>query len=336
MKVRGRLYSFGSSERSEAVLAREGGRFLLTDSGGEAEVAVAGVGDRLPGVPQSIRLRDGRRFVPFVELPPGFADGVESRAARWIDRLERFSPVKAVALVILLVLGALGLRAAIPVAADLAVTLVPKRLEAAVGKRAFDRIDPVLFHPSAVPPSRQRRIVDAARVLARRNGIASTPAIHFRRVPAFGANAFAFPGGPVMVTDGLADLLGDDELLAVIAHEFAHVEERHGLREALRVGGLILAVSMISVGDASLIDELATFAISTVQLGYSRRFERDADALAARFLSAAGRRPDDLARALTALQRECGYACERDEGWFSTHPGTASRIDALRAKDEGP
>lgn len=79
---------------------------------------------------------------------------------------------------------------------------------------------------------------------------------------------------------------------------------------------------------------LAAFAVSTAQFGYSRRFESDADALAARFLETAGRRSDDLARALTALQRACGPACEQDGGWFSTHPGTASRIDALRTKGE--
>ena len=93
-------------------------------------MALAGVGDRLLGVPQSITLRDGRRFVPFAELPSGFADGIESRAARRIARLERFSPVKAVTLVILLVLDVLGLRAGVPVAADFAI---PERLEAEVG-----------------------------------------------------------------------------------------------------------------------------------------------------------------------------------------------------------
>ena len=332
MRVRGRLYGSGSSERIEAVLSREGDRFFLVDSQGETEVAVAGAGDRLPGVPQSIALRDGRRFVPFAQLPSGFADGVESRPAKRIARLERFSPVKAVALVILLVLGVLGLRAAVPFAADFAVVLIPEHLEAEVGRQAFDRADDLLFRPSAVPPDRRRRIVDAARVLARRNGIDPIPEIRFRGAPALGANAFAFPGGPVAVTDELADLLGDDELLAVIAHEFAHVEERHGLRQTLRVGGLILAVSMIAAGDASLIEEAAALAVSAARFGYSRRFERDADASAARFLETAGRRPDDLARALEALQRACGRACDGDGGWFSTHPAIASRIDALRAK----
>lgn len=330
MRVRGRLYSSGSSERIEAVFGREGDRFLLIDSQGETEVAVAGAGDRLPGVPQSITLRDGRRFVPFAQLPPGFVDGVESRAARRIALLERFSPVKAVALVVLIVLGVLGLRAAVPFAADLAVVLIPERLEAEAGRQAFDSMDALLFRPSAVPPDRRRRVADAARVLARRNGVDPIPEIHFRGAPTLGANAFAFPGGPVMVTDDLADLLGDDELLAVIAHEFAHVEERHGLRQALRAGGLVLVVSMVAVGDASLIEELAALAVATARFGHSRRFERDADALAARFLETAGRRSDDLARALTALQRACGNAC--DGGWFSTHPATASRVDALRSK----
>ena len=169
------------------------------------------------------------------------------------------------------------------------------------------------------------------RVLARRNGVDPIPAIRFRAAPALGADAFAFPGGPAMVSDDPADLPGDDESLAVIAHESAHVDERHGL--ALRVGGLVLAVSMVAVGDASLLAALAVF---TPRFGYSRRFERDADASAARFPEAAGRRFDDPARALAALQRARGHACERDGGWFSTQPRAAGEGRKAATSGQAP
>ena len=135
------------------------------------------------------------------------------------------------------------------------------------------------------------------------------------------------------VTDDPADLFGDDALPAAIAHEFAHVDERHGL--ALRVGGLVFAVSMVAVGDASLIEELAALAVSTARFRYSRRFEREADASAARFPEAAGRRFDDPARALAALQRARGHACERDGGWFSTQPRAARCGRGAKGGDVG-
>ncbi len=55
--------------------------------------------------------------------------------------------------------------------------------------------------------------------------------VEFRASPIIGANAFALPGGIVIVTDQLMQLAEhDDEILAVLAHEIGHVKHRHVLR----------------------------------------------------------------------------------------------------------
>ncbi|HBG02339.1 MAG TPA: hypothetical protein DDW87_12310, partial [Firmicutes bacterium] len=53
-------------------------------------------------------------------------------------------------------------------------------------------------------------------------------------------NAFALPGGYVLVTKGLVNAIGDDEakLSAVLAHEIAHIEKKHGVNGVLRQMGL--------------------------------------------------------------------------------------------------
>ena len=137
-------------------------------------------------------------------------------------------------------------------------------------------------------------------------------------------------GGPILVTDDLVHVLEEDnKILAVMAHEFGHVEERHGLRQVLRVGGMFLIASMVVGADDSMIEELAALAVSTTTLGYSRDFERDADSFAGRLLESAGRSADDLADALEALQENCGEACRSETSWLSTHPAIESRIKAL-------
>lgn len=334
MRARGFLYEPGSSQRIEAMLARDGDGFRLTTAGDDVgrPVEIRSIGDRLAGVAQAVTLDTGQRFVPFEELPAGFLGAGESGASRWIDWLERFSPLKAAVLVVLFALGILGLRAAVPVAADLAVALIPQRLEAAIGGQAFREIDAVLLEPSKLAPDRRARLMAAARSLAQRGGIDPVPKIHFRDSPEFGANALALPGGPILVTDDLVRVLGDDrKILAVIAHEFGHIQERHGLRQVLRIAGVFLIASLVVGADDTLMEELAALAVSLSSSGYSKDFERDADAFAGRLLARAGRPPGDLADALQALLDDCGRACETDDGWFSTHPAIGERIKVIRA-----
>ena len=332
MNIRGYLFEPGSSKRIEATLSREDGTFRLDHGGGASGfyVEILKAGDRLAGIPQALTLSTGQRFVPFEELPVGFLATAETRTWRFVVWLERFSPTKAIVLVALLVLGLMGLRAAVPVAADLVATLVPVKLEAAVGRETFREIDAVLLSPSELSGSRIAGIKSAAHALAKRGGIDPIPEVYFRDAPKIGANAFALPGGPILVTDDLVHVLEEDnKILAVMAHEFGHVEERHGLRQVLRVGGMFLIASMVVGADDSMIEELVALAVSTTTLGYSRDFERDADSFAGRLLESAGRPSDDLADALEALQENCGEACRSETSWLSTHPAIESRIKAL-------
>jgi len=331
LRIRGHLYEPGSSERVDATLAREQGRFHLVRTRGTAgiDVEIRDASERLAGIPQTLTLSTGQRFVPFAELPPAFLGAAETRMSRWTDRLERFSPIRAAVLIGVLALAVLALRAAVPAAADWAVVLIPHRAEAFVGRQAFRELEAVMFSPTRLAEPRRARIEAAAQALARRAGIDPVPEIHFRDARLLGANAFAFPGGPIVVTDDLVRLLEDDLVLAVLAHELGHVQERHGMRQVLRVGGTFVIASVFLGADDSLLEELAAIAVSTVSAGYSRDFERDADAFAGRLLESAGRSAGDLAGALQALLDDCGEACRSDAGWLSTHPGLESRIRTL-------
>ena len=335
MRIRGHLYEPGSSERVDAALACEQGRFYLFRAGDTdgTEVEIRAASERLAGIPQTLTLGGGQRFVPFEELPPGFLREAETKVSRWTDRLERFSPVKAAVLFGVLALAVLGLRAAVPVVADGAVVLIPHRTEAFIGRQAFRELDAAMFSPTRLAEPRRARIEAAAQALARRAGIDPIPELRFRDAGLLGANAFAFPGGPIVVTDDLVRVLDDDDrILAVIAHELGHVRERHGMRQVLRIGGMFVIASAVLGTDDSLLEELAAVAVSTASAGYSRDFERDADAFAGRLLKSAGRSAGDLAGALRALQDDCGEACRSDPGWLSTHPGFESRIEALRER----
>ena len=317
----------------EATLTRDGGHFRLThtNDGVGIDIEIQMEFDRLARLPQSIALSTGQRFVPFEELPAGFLGISESRRSSWVNWLDSFSPVKAAVLLVLLALGILGLRAAVPVAADLAVEIVPAQFESAIGRWAFREIEAVMLEPSQLTASRRSRIRATAHALALLGGIDPIPEIHFRHAPMIGANAFALPGGPILVTDDLVKVLGDDDkIVAVLAHEFGHVEERHGLRQVLRIGGIFLIASLVLGSDDTLMEELTALVISTTASGYSRRFERDADLFAANLLRTGGRSAGDLADALQLVMVDCGDVCRNEASWLSTHPSTESRIKVIR------
>jgi Zn-dependent protease with chaperone function len=336
VRVAGRLFPPGAarSEPAELVLSAEGGVRLfagaLTGEVRPVDITNAAVSPRVGRVPRRITLASGEIF------ETSDNDGVDAllqavgrRGRSTVHRWERFHP-RLVAVVVLVVLlsGAL-LRFGVPAAADLALTLVPHSVDAAVGEHALATLDQVAFRPSRMTAAETEPVNRVFEELVAAAGLdpAETRLV-FRGGGALGANAFALPGGIVVVTDEmLAKAPDTDALAGVLAHELGHVEERHGMRRVLRAAGLGGATLVIFGDPGAVLDEMTGFAALALDLSYSRGFEADADDRAAEILTATGRSPDDLARLLEALTGDGETAGLR---WLSTHPSLADRVDRLR------
>lgn len=148
-------------------------------------------------------------------------------------------------------------------------------------------------------------------------------------------NAFACPGGLILVTRGLlAETHGEDELAAVLAHEIAHVTLRHGVA-AIQQANLTQAFAYLGAGAAqatmspqdldklnALFDDSVGDIVQTlVTNGYSREAELAADALGREFLATTGYDPQALGRLLAGMRGEGGM--------LATHPAPEQRIAAL-------
>lgn len=164
---------------------------------------------------------------------------------------------------------------------------------------------------------------------------------HFLLLDSDEVNAFAAPGGLILVTRGmLLCCANEDELAAVLAHEICHVEMKHGLR-AIKQGRLTEALMVVAAESAKQLgsEELASLTrdfeasvgdvVTTLTTsGYSRAQERDADAAAVQLLRRAGY---PGAAMITMLQRmDERLADARGLGFAKTHPSAKSRADALR------
>ncbi len=165
-------------------------------------------------------------------------------------------------------------------------------------------------------------------------------------------NAFAAPGGLVLVTRGLLKCCEtEDELAAVLAHEIGHVEKLHGLR-AIKTGRLSGALTTLALESAKNLggrelaeltkafdESISDVTTTLMNSGYSRRLEYEADAAAVAILRQAGYTPGALVAMLENMQRNWNPA---RLDFAKTHPPPADRIAQLRragvtaAKDTAP
>jgi Zn-dependent protease with chaperone function len=140
-----------------------------------------------------------------------------------------------------------------------------------------------------------------------------------------GFNAFALPGGRIVVLDGMLEKFTDDEVMAVLGHELGHVVHRHGMQALVRSSGL-LALAHTVRGDVSAVAVGMTTSLQS--LAYSRDAEREADAFALDFAKRANLPSGTLSRVWDKLQEEQYRSGGGLPLWLSSHPSTEERRKA--------
>ncbi len=251
----------------------------------------------------------------------------------WVHGLERRWPYALAALAVTAVVAWWSVVDGLPLAAKIVSGFVPVAWEAKLGEQTLEFFEGRLCRPSALGAARRQALQQRfARLTA---GLAD--GYSYRLLPrdcrGVGANAFALPGGTVVMTDALVKLAqSDDQISAVLAHEIGHVRHRHGLRMALQAAGLA-ALAAALFGDATSITSLATtLPVALLQSGYTRELETEADDYAFRRLRKIGLSPKAFAEIMLLLEKDHKKRSGGDSrNYFSTHPATAKRIERALA-----
>lgn len=137
-------------------------------------------------------------------------------------------------------------------------------------------------------------------------------------------NAFAMPGGFVVVHSGLLALASTpEEVAGVLAHEVSHVENRHSLRAMIRGAGLT-ALLRLAFGDAGGLTGIAN---DLTSLKFSRDDEAQADRDGLAALVKAGIRPQGMRDFFRKMAGQEGL----NPTWLSDHPGSSERYAAIDA-----
>lgn len=271
----------------------------------------------------------------------GFADAL--RASSQKDLVERLDAIEQAArdakqryfwlftgiVMLLIFLGTLGMYIGRH-AGPLVLKGVPVSFDKKLGKLALETMD------LGGEPSTDKVMNDAVkRVVERLSKVQKSPfRFEPRVVQSPLVNAFALPGGPIIIHTGLLrEAKSAEQLAGVLAHEMAHVVRRHGLARITQSLGAV-AVIQLMFGDVSgvmavAVELLRAGAINT----YSRADEHEADMDAVDRMRLARLDGNALADFFQRLARkESESELPTLPEWLGTHPDLKRRIHDVRER----
>lgn len=168
---------------------------------------------------------------------------------------------------------------------------------------------------------------------------------HFFVVMENDINAFAGPGGYIGVNSGLMLMTeAESELASVMAHEIAHVTQRHlyrGVEAQQRLSIPTLAATLAAIALGTQSPQMGQAALMAIQAGsvqfqidFTREHEEEADRVGMQTLASSEFDPRSMPIFFEKLQQSSRYYGQDVPEFLRTHPVTASRISDTRGRAE--
>lgn len=226
----------------------------------------------------------------------------------------------------------------LPLLSDVLVEATPASVDQSLGEAALTAVDAQLMAPTQLSADEQSRIQEAWKQVVAAQAPEQVPQweLVFRKSK-IGPNAFALPGGTMVMTDEMVKLVdGDTQVLsAILGHELGHLQHRDSLRMLIQVG-VLGSISSVALGDFSSV--MATVPVLLGQAGYSREAEHAADVYSVQVMKAAHISPAVMVVMFDKMaerNREKAKGAAKDgdaeePSWlgiaFASHPADAERI----------
>ena len=148
-------------------------------------------------------------------------------------------------------------------------------------------------------------------------------------------NAFALPGGPVWLNRGAMQAAGTESQLAgVLAHEIAHISQRHAAQQlsnamVTNLGLSLLGALLGNAGGATAANIAARYVASGAFLKFSRDDEQEADRVGAGIMARAGWDPHGMIELMASIREQEKRDPSSVEIFFSNHPSPKDRVALL-------
>lgn len=223
-----------------------------------------------------------------------------------------------------------GLLMALWIGADLltefAVARVPISWEDALGESAFRQ------YVAGQTVLTEGPAVEAVQAITARLSGALTDSpyrFHVAVVDSGVVNAFALPGGYVVVFTGLLKKAASaEEVAGVLGHEFIHVLKRHAVGRLVKTVGLVAVVAILTGNQQGWVGLVKELGIEMATLKFGRGQETEADVEGLRLLHRARVAPEGMVTFFERLAEQGGQQIEI----LSSHPVSEGRAERLKAE----
>lgn len=218
-----------------------------------------------------------------------------------------------------------GWQLARPLLVDQLAHAMSPALEIQLGQGMLRELDLQVLKPSELSETHRARIGGAFASLQAPHEGAPRHRLLFRSSQ-LGAAAFTLPSGDIILTDSLVLALPDDgAVLAVLAHELGHQQQRHMLRRLVQEAMLPAAAGIV-LGDTSWL--VASMAARAPQLEWPQQAEIEADNYAADLLEHNGL----SLRVVAEVQEALSGAKGAERTYLAIHPPCAERLAQQRER----
>lgn len=212
----------------------------------------------------------------------------------------------------------------IPMLAERSVKFIPESVDKDLGKQMFEQIK----HDEHLIDSNSLKLQHFLQVLD--PGLAKEIRLHYAESKT--VNAYAVPGGDIVVYSGLLQKMDKPEQLAgLLSHEISHVKKRHSMRMMLRSLSSYLIVLAVFGDGSSLVGALAGQINQLRSLSYSRDNETEADTEGFKLMKKWKLNPNGIVELFAILKKETKGA--EPPALISSHPATDERIQLAKEFD---
>ncbi|UUM30943.1 M48 family metallopeptidase [Vibrio japonicus] len=280
-------------------------------------------------LPIRIKLPDGWVFV--VERSPELSQWLKSqRKIGWLDKLESnlFGWLISIVVCIAVIIG--GYTHALPWVSEKVVLALPDAVAVELGEQTLEMLSSASeeWRDSELPEAQQAAI--RQRVKSNLTSLEPLPypvEIVFRS-STMGANAFALPGGKVVLLDELVQLAKTPQQLdSIILHEIGHIHHRHMMKRLVHSSILSVGVALLTGESSGVIDNLAGLGVFFLSAGHSRDAENEADLFAKQAMLTIYGTSEPMAEMFELFHQQESIEIPK---WLSSHPDFDQRIQAAR------
>lgn len=260
----------------------------------------------------------------------------------WIEKIQNLWIGALISIVIMIAILFSMYQWGVPKAANYFAMQVPVDIEKRIGLEITVLMDEHFFKPSKLSDAQIKQAEEIFKKIKPENTRLQMH-IELRYSDAFGANAVALPGGTIVVTDQLIQLiLGKDhqdidgdyanELAGILAHEMGHVEHRHSMQSLMR-GSLVTVLVGSLMGDFSSFVALAP--VTLLRSEFSREMETEADLFAIQLLKTKNISTMHLAIVMSkfkGMEKRINLPSwmRTASEYTSSHPPTDERIERFK------